>query len=439
MILNKLVEHLKKSILLKIVSLNSVVIGFRLLISIVIQKLLAETVGASGIAKIGQLRNLMVILTSTSSLGVFNGVVKYTSELKKEEDLLAKFFSTAFIFSILGSLISASILFIFSTWISIQLFGNDTFESIIKITAFIVPAISLNRIFSGVVNGLSAYKHYVKIELIAYLISSILLLYSLFNFDVNGVLIAIAVAPLVQLLVLLYVFGSVLKTQIKFKGLCLNAPFTKALLTFTAMSFISTVLINYIEIDIRSQITNKISSEQAGYWTAMLFISKNYMVFSTGLFTLYVIPRFAEIYSVQDFKKEVFHIYKTILPLFAIGMILIYVSRVLIIEIVYPEFLEMKPLFKWQLLGDFVRLCSLVLAHQFLAKKMLASYIVTEFISLILFYVFAKLLVDSYGIEGVVMAHLYRYIIYFIVVIIAIWYHFKKKNDTKPSGVLDTF
>jgi len=437
MMLKKIVKHFKNSILLKIVSLNSLVTGFRLVIAIVIQKLLAEMVGASGIAKIGQLRNLMVILTSTSSLGIFNGVVKYTSELKKEEALLAKFFSTAFVFSIVGTFISAVILFIFSSWISIQLFGSNTFEFIVRIAAFIVPAISLNRIFSGVVNGLSAYKQYAKIELIAYLASSVVLLYSLFNYDINGVLIAIAIAPLVQLLVLLYVFGSVLKTQLKLKGLRLHSPFAKALLTFAAMSFISTVLINYIEIDIRSQITNEISSNQAGYWTAMLFISKNYMVFSTGLFTLYVIPRFAEIYSAHDFKKEVFYIYKTILPLFAIGMTLIYTFRMLIIDVVYPGFLGMEPLFKWQLSADFVRLLAMVLAHQFLAKKMLISYIITEFVSVILFYVFSKILVESYGIEGIVMAHLYRYIIYFIVVIIAIWHHFKNKKDSVSPRCLN--
>ena len=437
MMLKKIVKHFKNSILLKIVSLNSLVTGFRLVIAIVIQKLLAEMVGASGIAKIGQLRNLMVILTSTSSLGIFNGVVKYTSELKKEEALLAKFFSTAFVFSIVGTFISAVILFIFSSWISIQLFGSNTFEFIVRIAAFIVPAISLNRIFSGVVNGLSAYKQYAKIELIAYLASSVVLLYSLFNYDINGVLIAIAIAPLVQLLVLLYVFGSVLKTQLKLKGLRLHSPFAKALLTFAAMSFISTVLINYIEIDIRSQITNEISSNQAGYWTAMLFISKNYMVFSTGLFTLYVIPRFAEIYSAHDFKKEVFYIYKTILPLFAIGMTLIYTFRMLIIDVVYPGFLGMEPLFKWQLSADFVRLLAMVLAHQFLAKKMLISYIIAEFVSVILFYVFSKILVESYGIEGIVMAHLYRYIIYFIVVVIAIWYHFKNQKNSVSPRTLD--
>ena len=435
MMLKKLLKHFKKSILLKIVSLNSLVTGFRLVIAIVIQKLLAELVGASGIAKIGQLRNLMVILTSTSSLGVFNGVVKYTSELKKEERLLAKFFSTTFIFSIVGIFVSSIVLFVFSSWISNQLFGSYTFEFIIKILALVVPAISLNRIFSGVVNGLSAYKQYAKIELIAFLISSVLLLYGLFQHDINGVLIAIAIAPIVQLLVLLYVFGGVLKTQVKLKGFSLHTPFTKALLTFAAMSFVSTVLINYIEIDIRSQITNQISSTQAGYWTAILFVSKNYMVFSTGLFTLYVIPRFAGIYSFQGFKKEVLYIYKTILPFFAVGMILIYIFRMLIIDVVYPGFFGMEPLFKWQLAADFVRLSALVLAHQFLAKKMLISYIITEFISIILFYVFSKLLLDFYGIEGIVMAHFFRYVIYFIVVVIAIWIHFNNNKNPLSQAV----
>ncbi len=49
--------------LLKITSLNAVVIAIRLFISIFIQRLLAELVGEAGIAKIGQLRNLSELIT----------------------------------------------------------------------------------------------------------------------------------------------------------------------------------------------------------------------------------------------------------------------------------------------------------------------------------------------------------------------------------------
>ena len=85
----------------------------------------------------------------------------------------------------------------------------------------------------------------------------------------------------------------------------------------------------------------------------------------------------------------------------------------------------MEPLFKWQLLGDFVRLCALVLAHQFLAKRLVKSFIITEVISLGLFFIFTNVFIGYYGTEGVVIAHFVRYIIYFILVIILVKANFK--------------
>lgn len=157
------------------------------------------------------------------------------------------------------------------------------------------------------------------------------------------------------------------------------------------------------------------------------------MVFSTGLFTLYVLPRFAAINNQVDFTKEVFHIYKTILPIFAIGMLLIYWFRDYIIQIIYPEFTGMSPLFKWQLLGDFIRLCSLVIAHQFLAKRMVKSFVITEILSLASFYILSLILIKYYSTEGVVMAHFFRYILYFVVVFVPVVFYFKKFKN-RNSG-----
>ena len=44
------------------------------------------------------------------------------------------------------------------------------------------------------------------------------------------------------------------------------------------------------------------------------------------------------------------------------------------------DFLAMKPLFKWQLLGDFIKIALVIIAHQFFAKKMVKQFIVTELI-----------------------------------------------------------
>src|SRR5690606_22937777 len=163
----------------------------------------------------------------------------------------------------------------------------------------------------------------------------------------------------------------------------------------------------------------------------MNFISKNCMSFSSGIFSLYVIPKFSRIYSGKDFKKEVLYIYKTLLPLFGIGMIAVYLVRKTIIDVVYPNFYGMEPLFKWQLLGDFIRLAAIVIAHQFLAKKMVKSFIATEILSLGLFYLLSKYLIHIYGVEGVVMAHFYRYIIYFFVVLIIVCFCFVVPKSKK--------
>lgn len=406
--------------MLKITSLNAVVITIRLIISAFMQWLLATMVGAAGIANIGTIRNVMSMLTSTSTLGTFNGIVKYVAEFKKDQPELSKLFSTVTVFSIIGSFCSAVILFFGASYLSNYLFNSTDFIYIFQILAVIVPFIAINRVVSGVVNGISDYKRYAKIELISYTLAIAALVFGLYYSELKGALIAIAIAPVIQLIVLAMVFGKTLKAYVPFSSLSLNLSYKNKLLAFTLMSFISTILLNYIELDVRTLISDEINIDEAGYWTAITFISRNYMVFATGLFTLYVLPKFASIHTKHDFKNEVINIYKTILPIFALGMILVFLLRNYIIKFIYPEFTGMEPLFKWQLLGDFIRLGALVLSHQFLAKRLVKSFIITEVISLGLFFILSKLFIQHYGTEGVVIAHFVRYILYFIIVVFVI-------------------
>ncbi len=416
----KLPKFLSGNKILKITSLNAIVISIRLVVSVFIQRLLAITVGEAGIASIGQIRNVMAMLTSTTTLGTFNGVVKYVSEFKKDQLELTKIFSTVTVLVIVGSLVSAIILFFGASYFSSFLFNSQDFIYIFQLLSVIVPFIAINRVVSGVVNGLSDYKKYAKIELISYLLSTIALVYGLYSLDLKGVLVAIAITPIIQLVVLAFVFGKTMKRYVSFSTLSVSLIYKNKLLAFTLMSFISTFLLNYIELNIRTLVTEEISTNEAGYWTAMTNLSKNYMVFATGLFSLYVLPKFASIHSKYEFKTEVLTIYKTILPIFALGMVLVYLLRNYIIQIVYPDFRGVEPLFKWQLLGDFVRLGALVLAHQFLAKRLVKSFVITEIISLGLFFILSKVFIQHYGTEGIVIAHFVRYVIYFVIVVFVI-------------------
>lgn len=410
---------------MKITSLNTGGIAIKTLLGLVSQRIVAEKLGPAGVAFIGDLRNMIPMIQSFSTLGMFNGIVKYVAEHKESKDELLKLFSTTFVLLLSLSIISFCVLFFGATYWNDLLFSKaNDFTFIFKVLAFAVPFIAMNRIVNGVINGLSAYKKFVKIELISYTLGVILLLTLLYFKQLNGALFAIAVLPIVQFVILFYVFSKTLAEYLDYKNLSLNLSYGNKLLGFTIMSFVATLLGNYVEIDLRGHLKHKISEVDAGYWTSMTNLSRQYLMFSSAILTLYVIPKFSKIKTSVDFRNEVFNIYKTLLPLFAIGMLLIFVLKDWVINITHGDgFLGMKPLFKWQLLGDFVKIASIIIAHQFLAKKMVKQFIITEMISLVLFYVFSVFFIKTLGAEGIVLAHFIRYVLYFIIVVLLLRKH----------------
>lgn len=422
----KLPSFLNNNLILKITSLNSLVVGARLIISLLVQNLLAYYTGQAGIAKVGQIRNISNILMSVSSLGVFNGVVKYVSEYKNNQQGLQKLFSTVFVLSTIATLTLSLVMYFSANMLSQWLFFTEAYAIVFKVLAVAAPFIAMNRIFNGVISGISAYKIHAKIEIIWYTLASLLLLVSLYYYNIGGVLLAIAVTPIVQFFVLIFIFGNTLREYIIFKKLSFKTPLLKALLGFTLMSFVGTVFLNFIEIELRTLISDRISENEAGVWTAMSSISKIYMQFLVLIFPIYILPNYAKISSLALFKKQLKEIYTTLLPLVFVGMLAVYLCKNQIIEIIYTDaFLSMTPLFKWQLLADFTRFLAVVLAYYFISKNAFGYFILTELISLVFYFIFAKVLISDYGTEGVVVANLLRYFCYLIMVFVAIFHYFK--------------
>lgn len=426
----RLPAYIKDNLLLKITSLNSGAMSIRMLLAFILQKILAVFLGPEGVAQIGNLRNVIPIIESFSTLGIFNGIVKYVAEYKDDKEELQKLFSTSFVYITIASLVTFCILFFGAEYLNDLVFGEKKDLVIIfKALAMATPFIAMNRIFNGIVNGVSAYKPFIKINLISYTLSVIILMFFLYYKRLDGVLFAIAITPILQFILLFYFFYNILKEYVKFNKISFEIPYKKELIAFTLMSFSSTILSSVIDLNLRVYLINNISEIDAGNWTGMTNISKQYFMFITTILTLYIIPKFSRIKTSMAFRLEVINIYKTLLPMFALGMILIYFCREWVVIIAKSkEFIEMKILFKWQLMGDFIRIASLILMHQFLAKKLVRSFMFSEIISLGLFYFLANYLVSIYGVEGVVMAHFFRYIIYFFVVLYLVTRYFKKQD-----------
>lgn len=409
--------------MLKVVSANSFLVLLRMVFSLISQKVMAILIGAEGIAYVGNFKNVINFLEQFSILGTATGLVKYISEYKNNKEILKNLLSTAFLFAASATVFSFIILFFFSGKLNDVIFGiNNDFEYIFKLLAFIVPFISINAVLISLLNGLSNYKLYSKINILAVIFSTILIVIFTIYKGTIGSLLAISIIPIIHFLFIV-LFSREFISYFNFKKISFNLSFKKQLLSYSLISLVVVFFINVTDVAIRNLIENSISVSAAGYWTAMTSLSKIYMQFLAALFPLYILPRYAEIIDSNEFKKEVKNIYKYLLPIVSIGMIAIYLLRNFIIKLVYTnDFLAISSLFKWQLLGDFIKFIALVLSYQFLAKKQMRNYIFTEILSVFLFYGFSVYFINIYGVEGIVMAHVIRYVLYLLVVIYILRY-----------------
>jgi PST family polysaccharide transporter len=77
-------------------------------------------------------------------------------------------------------------------------------------------------------------------------------------------------------------------------------------------------------------------------------------------------------------------------------------------------FLPMKPLFTFQLLGDFFKIGSWLLAYLMIAKAMTKTYITTEIIFAASYVTLSYYLMNCYGIIGATYSFCINYAIYWL-------------------------
>ena len=416
--------------MIKVTSANALLVIVRMIFSLISQKVLAIVIGAEGIAQVGNFRNVLSFFEQFSILGTSNGLVKYISEFKDNNNKLNDLFSTSIVFASFAAIVSFIVLFFYSNDINNIIFGSEKdYAYIFKILAFIVPFMAINANLNALINGISDYKIYSKVTFSTVIVSAFLIVFLTIKHKINGSIIAITLIPIIQFFIIYLFISKAFTRYINIKKFNLRLVFKNELLSYTIMSVIVIFSINYVDVAVRNLIEKNVSIVEAGYWTAMGSISKTYMQFASAIFPLYILPRFAKITNTYDFKSEIKKIYKMLLPLIIVGMILVFLFKNLIIRTLYTDdFLSMSGLFKWQLLGDLVKFIALVIAYQFLAKKQIVYFIFTEILSVALFYFFSVYLIDIYGTEGVVMAHLVRYILYLLVVLYILRHSFIGEN-----------
>ena len=385
--MKKLIDYINSKVLVKITSLQTASVLTRVIAGILTSKAIAVFIGAEGLALIGNLRNFVSSFQTIATLGFYKGAVKYVSEFKDNTVKLSKTLSTVYYTGFISTIIVSFFCYFRAEWINDIIFPTyNDYAYVIQIFAIVLPFYALNMFSFSIMNGYSKYKILIIINIIGQVLSVAIALLLIYQNKIDGALISVVIAE--SLIFLITLVGIInrksLVSQIKVSQV--SYSILKKLSPYSLMALFSAVLLPFVAIAIRSYIIENIGYKDAGFWEAMTRISNYYLMFVSSLIALYLLPRFTEINDTKEFKKEVISFYKTIMPFLVGGLVLIYFLRhYIVIGIFSEEFEPVEDLFLFQLLGDFVKILSIIIAYQFLAKKMFWHYILTEAF-LVIFY-----------------------------------------------------
>ena len=404
--------------LFKITSLNSIHILLKLIFGFITSKALALFVGANGMAYVGNFRAFLNVLENFSLLGIQNAVVKYVSEFQNDRSKLKSVLATFGLLLLTSSIAISLFLILGANYLSKQIFNHSEIYSYVFYSiAVVFPLYVFSTFCISVVNGFQEYKNVIHIQIISSVFALIFSVFFIYYYSTIGALVSLIFAPIFVFFVSLFY----LKKHIRFRDVLsiefFDFKIVKNLSEYVLMALVSGVIGSFVLLEIRTDIVAITGLQQAGIYEGLQRISSYYLLFVSSIMAIYFYPKLAETNS--NSKEIVLHYLKTIIPLFTIGLVIIYFLRKLIIQVLFSsEFESMESLFLWQLIGDVLKATSLIFGTLLIAKKQTKVFIITEIISLCIMYFSSNLMLHSIGINGIVHAYAFTYLIYLVVLVI---------------------
>lgn len=407
------IANIFKTQLFRVSSLNSLSILVRIAGGLLASKMIALFIGPAGMALTGNLRNFLTSIDAFTTLGLQNGIIKYTAENEHDEVILQRSLATICLSTLVAVVMCSILLFVPSFyWSSLIFNGNEQYSWVFRLLALILPFYTGSLIFIAILNGLGKYKQVIYLNMWGNALGVIMSAVFIWQLGLSGAFWGIVLSPVIVFAISVFYLGRQLSIISFFKRSYFDPSLLRGLFSYSLMSLVTAVLGPVVFISIRTHIVQCAGISHAGYWEALSRVATFYLMFATTLLTIYFLPKLSVAKDNSDTRSVFLSYFKTVVPIYAAGLMLVYVLRFFIIRILFStSFLPMEDLFCWQLAGDFFKVCSLILAFEFFAKKMAKAFIVTEVLSFTVLYSSSLVLINHFGSEGAVMAHALTYFV----------------------------
>lgn len=405
---------------------NSVQVIIRFAISILNIKIVAVLVGPSGMALVSQLNNTLQVGVSLASLGFREGIVKYISEHKGDKQKQSEFISTSIIAVLGSSAFLGLIAMLFSRALSSYILNTEEFYQLFRLSGIYLVTTSLLNLLLSFLNGLEKQKQFIILNIILSVSGFLIALGAVLLWGLDGLVWAQIFLTIIAFVCGIFIYKSAIKVDIK----SFSPQVIKKLGKYSAMTLFSAVIAPMLAIAIRKTIETETSMEVAGLWDGINKISNNYFLIITSAFSYYFIPTFSQLTKHRDIVNEIKKAYKLLAPLLLIGGLGIFFTKDLIIKMLFTnEFEGMRPLFIWQVIGDFFKILTWIIAMLFIAKARIKTYITTELISIGLQIILVKIIIAHLGDEYINLYYAIENCLFFFIMATIFYFYYIKERS----------
>jgi len=389
----------------------------------VVAKIVAVYTGPTGIVMLGQIQSIVTTLNGLVNSPVGPGIVRFTSENDKNGyGECAKWWqaSTRWVALILAIILPLTILT--SSYISSWVLGTPDFGWVLVITAFLLPFTAAGTFIASVINGQQQYKKYVVLGMVSAILSLAIMLLLIIVGNIYGALLAVAVQnAVVGIVMILY---SLRKPWFKIKYLWgqVDSRSMKDIRGYILMAVTSAIVVPCSLILIRNIIVQHAGWTQAGYWQAVWRISETYLAIITIALSTYYLPRLSAIKDNKLIVGEINATLKVVLPVVVLCATGVYILKDFIISVLFTkEFYSARDLFKYQLLGDVLKIISWLYAYTMISKGMTKIFVLSEIVFATSFVAISYFFVIHYGVYGAPMAYCVNYSLYLLFAIFVVY------------------
>ena len=395
--------------------------GLKIIVGFLLSKLVVYNFGSFGFGIYSQFQGVLIFLMQFLSIGASSGIIKLvsndfgTKKVKTYDHISELFF--------LGFLITLVFLF-FSFILENQvrnnvLFGILTLGEYYLLIIFILTIHTFsywNSVRIGFEEGSVINRNGFWVSLLG------LILAYFFSANIKIILIATSIYYLSQVIGS-FIFDKrfyYLNSKVKFSFKKIK-KYTYLLTPFIIMAFFSSIGQPLVNIIIRDNVSKTFGINFLGNWQGIVKISDALSQIFSVLLTCYLLPKISSASNDSQIYKEVIFFIKSLSPFVILILFLIWLFSDCIILLLYNKtFLSTIYLFKFQLIGDFLRFLNYTIVQVVISKgNWKLSLFADMFISsllLIIYFLFKDILGFYVVVISYFIAHLaYSIFLYFRV------------------------